>query len=184
MNGANSPFPARNEACGTRGGVSENPLSDSRSDVVFHNGTRMTKKKIENMKGGLKTDADRLFLWRKRSAESERRPLQGGDETMSIALLKEADFDASIASGVVLVDFFAEWCGPCRMVAPALEEIAAEMQGKIRAYKVNVDENPALAARFQVRSIPDVILFKDGKKVKELLGAHDKAFYVREIQAL
>ncbi|HMY85786.1 MAG TPA: thioredoxin, partial [Microthrixaceae bacterium] len=74
----------------------------------------------------------------------------------------------------VLVDFWAEWCGPCKMVAPILEEIATEQAGKVRVAKVNVDENPGLATKFNVMSIPTMIVFKDGQEAQRLIGARGK----------
>ncbi len=84
--------------------------------------------------------------------------------------LKVADFDQAIASGTVLVDFWAPWCGPCRMQAPILETLADAIEGKGRICKVNIDENMEIAARFGITSIPTLILFKDGQAAKMMVG--------------
>ena len=95
--------------------------------------------------------------------------------------------DASFASEVlssdkpVLVDFWATWCGPCKMVAPVLEQIAAEQTGRLRVAKLDVDANPQTAAQFQVVSIPTMILFMNGQPVKRIVGAKGKAALLREI---
>jgi thioredoxin 1 len=85
-------------------------------------------------------------------------------------MLNEQNFNEEIASGVVLVDFWAEWCGPCQMMLPILEELSTRMEGKAKIAKVNVDENPSLAAQFRVMSIPTLIVFKDGQPVEQLIG--------------
>ena len=88
----------------------------------------------------------------------------------------DASFDADVlqAGKPVVVDFWAEWCGPCRMIAPALEEIATEMAGKVTIAKLNIDENPDVALRFGVRSIPTLILFDGGKPAAIQVGALPK----------
>ena len=84
----------------------------------------------------------------------------------------------------VLVDFWAAWRGPCRMVAPVLDQIAAEHEGKIRIVKVNVDEEPALAAQFRITSIPAMKVFKGGEEVRELIGAMPKQMIEKELEGI
>jgi thioredoxin 1 len=83
----------------------------------------------------------------------------------------------------VVVDFWAEWCGPCKMIAPALDEISKEMAGRVKVVKVNIDENPGAPSRYGVRSIPTLIMFKGGKVVGQQVGAVPKSKLVQFIQA-
>jgi len=84
----------------------------------------------------------------------------------------------------VLLDAWAPWCGPCRMIAPVIEELAAEWAGRVRVAKLNVDENPATAARFELRSIPTLLLLRNGKEVDRIVGAVPKPEIVRRLEGL
>ena len=95
--------------------------------------------------------------------------------------LNKDNFEQSIANGVALVDFWASWCGPCKMQLPIIEEFSGEMEGKATVGKVNVDEELELAQSFGIQSIPTLILFKDGKPVKKLVGLHSKESLYEEI---
>ena len=97
----------------------------------------------------------------------------------------DATFDQDVlkASGPVVVDFWAEWCGPCRMIAPALDEISKEMEGKVKIVKLNVDENPGVASQLGIRSIPTLMVFKGGKQVATKTGAGPKSELSRWINA-
>ena len=94
-----------------------------------------------------------------------------------IKYVSDASFDADVlkSSTPVLLDFWAEWCGPCKMIAPSLEALATEYAGKVTIAKMNVDENQGVPAQFGIRGIPTLILFKDGKQVDTKVGAVSKA---------
>jgi thioredoxin 1 len=100
-----------------------------------------------------------------------------------IATLTDTTFDEIIGASdePLLVDFWAEWCGPCKMIAPILDEIAAEHAGKLRVAKVNVDDNPDVARRYDVMSIPTLIVFQDGQPAKRLVGAKGKGQLLNEL---
>jgi len=92
-------------------------------------------------------------------------------------------FDAAIAEGVTLVDFWAPWCGPCRMIAPIIEELAEDFDGKATIAKVNTDEEQEVAVKFGIRSIPTLLIFKDGKQVDQMVGAASKQAYADKINS-
>ena len=97
----------------------------------------------------------------------------------------DATFQADVLDSKtpVVVDFWAEWCGPCRMIAPALEEIATELKDKVKIVKLNIDENPTVASNLGIRSIPTLIIFKDGKAAAQKVGAAPKGELSKWISA-
>ena len=103
----------------------------------------------------------------------------------NIVTLSDASFDEDVvnASGPVLVDFWAEWCGPCKMIAPILSEVATEYEGKVTIGKLNIDENSATPPKFGIRGIPTLLLFKDGKVAATKVGALSKSQLVEFLDA-
>ena len=104
---------------------------------------------------------------------------------MAAMHVTEKNFDAEVlkSSVPVLVDFWAEWCGPCRMIAPIIDEVAKELAGKIKVVKINIDEAQDLATSFNIMSIPTLLIFKNGKPVEQLVGAMPKAQLIAKINA-
>ena len=96
---------------------------------------------------------------------------------MGVSKVSDSDFEAQVLKSAepVVVDFWAEWCGPCKMIAPALEELAGSMNGKVKIVKLNVDENPQTAAKYGIMSIPTLMLFKNGELASRQVGAAPKA---------
>lgn len=91
----------------------------------------------------------------------------------SLKHFTDEDFDEKVSQGIVLIDFYADWCGPCRMLTPIVEALAQEMEGKAIIAKVDTDKAPLTAAKFEVTSIPTLILFKGGEPVKKVVGLRD-----------
>ena len=100
--------------------------------------------------------------------------------------INEANFEAEVLKSTqpVLVDFWAEWCGPCKMLAPVLDEIAAEQSGRVKVAKVNVDENPVLAARFGIQSIPTLLYFAGGEIRNRSVGVQGKRAILSRLEGL
>lgn len=93
---------------------------------------------------------------------------------MAIVELNDQNFQSEVSSGIVLADFWAPWCGPCKMIAPVLEEMDSEIGGQIKIGKINVDHNPNTTAHFGVMSIPTLLLFKEGQVVEKIVGFQPK----------
>jgi thioredoxin 1 len=98
--------------------------------------------------------------------------------------LTSENFDATVKEGVTMVDFWAPWCGPCRMIAPVVEELAEDFDGKATIAKVNTDEQQDLAVKYGIRSIPAILFFKDGEVVDQMVGAASKDAFAEKLNAL
>ncbi len=100
--------------------------------------------------------------------------------------ITDVEFDREVVQSKtpVLVDFWAPWCGPCKMIEPVMEELAKEYEGKVRFTKVNVDENPLTASKFGIRAIPSILVFKGGKAVKQVVGAVPKGELKKHLEAV
>ncbi len=105
-------------------------------------------------------------------------------ESDKIHILNESNFREKTSRGIVLVDFWAPWCAPCKMLAPVISELAEEFEGKATIAKLNVDENKTTAADIGIRSIPTVVLMKDGKTVKQIMGIKSKSTYRKAMNEL
>jgi len=115
-----------------------------------------------------------------------RRPITVGASSPGVVNVTDSNFAREVLehAGPVLVDFWAPWCGPCRMVSPVLEELAKEYSTRLKIAKLNVDENPSTASRYSIRSIPSMLFFKGGKAVHTLMGARLKEELQRHIRSL
>lgn len=122
-----------------------------------------------------------VVIWYLRSQyiKIKNMPLEASNE--KIKILDDKNFHSITAKGVTLVDFWAPWCGPCKMIAPVLNEIANEIDNKALITKMNVDENSLIPNKFGIRSIPTLIVFKNGKEVSRLVGLKNKKNILDEI---
>jgi len=105
---------------------------------------------------------------------------------MSEVIVNDGNFEDEVlkAEGLVMVDFYADWCGPCKMMAPVIEKLASELSDKVKVCKLNVDDNPDTSMKFQIRGIPTTIFFKDGQPVEQLVGYQSEEVFRGKIDSL
>jgi thioredoxin 1 len=126
-----------------------------------------------------------------KASNNEKQNLTSVDQTIAtstepatgaVQSLTASTFDENVKSGIVLVDFWATWCKPCKMQSPIMEEVNTEMIGKASVYKIDIDQNPSIADRYNVQSIPTIIIFKDGKAVSQFIGVTQKSDIISAIE--
>jgi len=115
--------------------------------------------------------------------QSIKIKIKGSNMAKYVELTSE-NFDATVKEGVTMVDFWAPWCGPCRMIAPVIEELAEDFDGKATIAKVNTDEQQDLAVKYGIRLIPAILFFKDGEVVDQMVGAASKDAFAEKLNAL
>ncbi len=101
----------------------------------------------------------------------------------NLPLLNDENFQETVSKGVTLIDFYATWCGPCRMIGPIVEQLAQKMQGKANVAKVDIDQSQQVTTNLQITSVPTLILFKDGKEVKRVVGVKDLDYLLNLVQS-
>jgi thioredoxin 1 len=115
------------------------------------------------------------------NARKQMKNLKDVKDNEKIKILTDVNFQNKITTGTVLVDFWASWCVPCKMMIPVLNEVAEEANGKFTIAKLNVDDQKAIAAKFAIRSIPTMILFQNGREVKRISGVKTKDYLLKEL---
>ena len=114
-------------------------------------------------------------------ASRRLRNMSMGEESKNLLHFTDSNFDKEIKSGVTLVDFWASWCMPCKILIPIMNDLANDMEGKAKIGKLNVDEQQKIAMKYNIRSIPTVLVFKNGKEINRIVGVKPNAYYQKEI---
>lgn len=102
----------------------------------------------------------------------------------NLPVLDDSNFQNTISKGITLVDFYATWCGPCRMIAPIVEQLANQLKGKVNVAKLDIDQAQQTTAALQITSVPTIIIFKDGQEVKRVVGVKDLDYLLNLVQSL
>ncbi len=133
------------------------------------------------LKFGIKS-TQKISIFPKKASFQRSLFLKGESMTDQLVHLTDENFQKSIAQGLTLVDFHATWCGPCRMIAPIVEKLAGHVQGKAKVAKLDIDQAPQVSQKLQITSVPTLILFKDGKELKRIVGVKDFDYLLNLIE--